>query len=126
MDRHRTERVSEALREELAELIGYELADARLYGITVGEVHVTPDMRHAHVSILMSADSGEGDVAMEALEGARNYLRRQLAARMRLFRVPELHFIRETPGGPADRIEVLLARVRKGRKKVSESSKNSS
>ena len=116
MDRHRTERVSEALREELAELIGYELSDARLSDITVGEVHVTPDMRHAHVSVLTSADPGEGDEAMQALEGARNYLRRQLAARMRLFRVPELHFTRETPGGPADRVEELLERLRKSRK----------
>jgi ribosome-binding factor A len=30
MDSHRTERVSEALREELAEMIAYELSDPRI------------------------------------------------------------------------------------------------
>lgn len=48
---HRTERISEALREELAELIGYELSDPRINFATVSSVEVSPDKRHAFVRI---------------------------------------------------------------------------
>ena len=49
MDSHRTERVSEALREELGEIIAYELSDPRIGDATVTEVLLSPDMRHAQM-----------------------------------------------------------------------------
>jgi ribosome-binding factor A len=117
MDAHRAQRVSDALREELAEIIEYELSDPRLSGVTVTGAHVTPDLRHAQVLIL-SGGSGEQDrQAVEALEHACNYLRHELSRRLRLWRVPELHFAADEPGGAGNRIEVLLERVRKNRKK---------
>ena len=51
MDPHRTERVSEALREELGEMIAYELSDPRVVEATVTEVLVTPGMKHAQVRL---------------------------------------------------------------------------
>ena len=42
MDSHRSERVSEALREELGELIAYELSDPRIGEAVVTEV-LRPD-----------------------------------------------------------------------------------
>lgn len=112
MDTHRAQRVSEALREELAEIIEYELLDPRLAGVTVTDVQVTPDLRHAHVLVAPGRDAPQ---AAEALEHARQYLRRELSGRLRLFRVPELHFEAESAGGRASRVEELLERVRKGR-----------
>lgn len=120
MDSHRAERVSEALREELAQIIGFELADPRLAGVTVSEVRVTPDMRHAHAMVTIPGDEQQRRDAVESLEVARHYLRRELAGRLRMFRVPELHFEEDT--GAGGRIEELLERVRKGRKKASEKS----
>ncbi len=124
MDPHRAERVSEALREELAEIIGYELSDPRLGGVIVTEVHVTPDLRHAQVGITSGKSADE---ALAALEHASNYLRRELAARLRMFRVPELHFEAAGTNGPANRVEELLERVRKSRRRTppGESGQNS-
>ena len=48
---HRVERISEALREELTELIGFELSDPRMGSATVTEVQISPDKRHAFVRI---------------------------------------------------------------------------
>ncbi|MGA2434658.1 MAG: 30S ribosome-binding factor RbfA [Bryobacteraceae bacterium] len=121
MDPHRLGRVTETFREELTEIIVYELTDPRLAGIAMGEIHVTPDMRHAHISVLTDASMQEGAIA--ALVGASDYLRRELAVRTRLFRVPELHFSAEVPGGPAARVEELLRRVQKSRKKSSQDPK---
>jgi ribosome-binding factor A len=120
MDTHRAERVSEALREELAEIIGFEMADPRLANVAVSEVHVTPDLRHAHVVVVIRGDDKQRQEAIESLDTARHYLRRELSGRLRMFRVPELHFEQDT--GAGGRIEELLERVRKSRKKASEKS----
>jgi ribosome-binding factor A len=49
MDEHRTLRVSEAVREELSEVIGFETDDPRLLAVEVTDVHVSPDGRYATI-----------------------------------------------------------------------------
>lgn len=115
MDTHRAERVSEALREELGELIAYELSDPRIGDATITEVLVSPDMRHAQVRLHLSETSREQQDTIRALDGARHFLRRQLAERLNLFRVPELHFEADVNGRDAGRLEQLMKRIRRGR-----------
>ena len=93
MDSHRTERVSEALREELAEMIAYELSDPRIGDVAVTEVLVSPDRKHAQVRLHLS---DEGRKKQESIRSARRarviFFAASLAQRLNLFRVPELHF----------------------------------
>jgi ribosome-binding factor A len=117
MDPHRVERIAEALREELTELVEYELEDPRLNGVTVNGVSVTPDMRHAHALIGTGGTGDEGEGALAALEHASSLIRRELLIRLNLNRLPEIHFVADSPTGPAARVEELLGRVRKARKK---------
>lgn len=121
MDPHRAERLSEALREELAEIIEYELSDPRLGGLSVTAVHLSLDRRRAHVLLVSGGDASQRRGALEGLEHAANYLRREISSRLRLWRVPELHFHVDEPSGPASRVEELLQRVREGQKKDTES-----
>jgi ribosome-binding factor A len=114
MDTHRAERVSEALREELGEIIAYEMSDPRIGEAVVTEVHVSPDMRHAQVHLHLEDDTQEQLQTIRALDGARHFLRRQLAERLNLFRVPELHFEADAAMGTA-KIEHLFKRIRRGR-----------
>jgi ribosome-binding factor A len=118
MDTHRNQRVSEALREELDELIGYELSDPRIGEATVTEVLVSPDMRRAQVRLHLSDKADEQHETILALDGARHFLRRQLAERLNLFRVPELHFEADISSAVTTRMEHLLKRVRRGRPRV--------
>ncbi len=115
MDSHRARRVSEALREELGEMIAYELSDPRVDDATVTEVLVSPDMRHAQVRLHLSNDARQQRAAIQALDGARHFLRRQLAERLSLFRVPELHFEPDVSLSTDARLDHLLKRVRRGR-----------
>jgi ribosome-binding factor A len=114
MDSHRSERVSETLREELSEMIGYELTDPRIGEAIVTEVLLSPNMRHAQVRLHLSNDPGRQQETIRALEGARHFLRRELASRLNLYRVPELHFEADV-GGDSARLDQLLKRVRRGR-----------
>lgn len=117
MDSHRAERVSEALREELVELIEYEMTDPRVAGITVTQVFVDPGLKHAQVRLAMPPDEQARKEALEALEHARNFLKRELAHRLQLYRMPELHFGADLDSGLTKKMDHLMKRVRKGRPK---------
>jgi ribosome-binding factor A len=74
MDEHRTLRVSEAVREELSEIIGFETEDPRLLAVEVTEVHVSQDGRHANVRVGLRGSEKEQDHAsMAALEHASRF-----------------------------------------------------
>jgi ribosome-binding factor A len=115
MDDHRVERVSEAIREELYEIIAFEMEDPRLISVDVTEVHVSPDSRNATVKVVVSGDEHEQAQAMAALDHARHYLRHELARRLNLRRIPELHFTADHWALASDRVELLLKRAKKKR-----------
>jgi len=113
MEDHRARRVSEAVKEELAEIIGFEMEDPRLESVSVTAADVSPDMRHAHVKV--ASDAGQEKKALAALEHAKNFLRHELAARLNLRRIPELHFTPDSHPDADSRIEFLLRRAKRNR-----------
>ncbi len=117
MDPHRHERVAESIREELEELIGYELSDPRIGPASVTEVHISPDYHHANVRLSLGGTPEEQAATLAAINHAKNFLRLQLAERIQLFRAPEIHFEADLPAALAARAPQLLKRIRKGRPK---------
>jgi len=115
MHEHRSQRVSTAVREELSEIIGFELSDPRLAIVDVTDVTVSPDSRHALVKVSLGGDEQEQNQALAALDRARHYLRHELASRLNLRKVPELHFEPDCYPDAATRVEVLLKRAKKKR-----------
>ena len=113
MDEHRARRVSEAVKEELAEIIGFEMEDPRLADVSVTIVEVSPDMRHAHVKV--AVEMGRDKKAIAGLDHAKNFLRHELAARLNMRRSPELHFSVDSHPDADDRIDFLLRRAKRSR-----------
>ncbi|MCS7314468.1 MAG: 30S ribosome-binding factor RbfA [Bryobacterales bacterium] len=108
MHARRAARVAEALRQELAELIGYEMTDPRVAGVTVTRVAVSRDLRRADVRVEAPGGEAGREAALRALKGARHWLRREVAGRLRIWRIPEFHFQadsdrRKTQAQPAER-----------------------
>ncbi|SRR5579871_4622916 len=115
LDPHRTERVSESIREELEELIGYEMSDPRVGPANVAEVHISPDFRHAHVQLLLGGTAEEQSATLEALDHGKQFLRHQLAERLQLFRTPDLHFEPVLAGALGAKVPQILKRIKRGR-----------
>ena len=115
MDERRALRVSEAVREELSEIIGFEMDDPRLAVVDVTEVHLAPGSGHAHVRVGLSGDPQEQQKALAALDHARHYLRHELARRLNMRNVPELHFEPDPWRETTSRVELLLKRAKKRR-----------
>ncbi len=90
----RLQRLNHLFQHELADLIRTELRDPRLGAIvSVTRVDVSPDLENAtaYVSVL-----GEREVkaaTMNALSAAAPFLRHCLVKRVRIRRVPALHFL---------------------------------
>src|SRR4249919_185704 len=103
MEEHRTQRVSQAVRDELAEMIGFEMDDPRLTDVSVTGVEVSPDMRSARVKV--AVDEAMEKKALLALEHAKGFLKHELAGRLNLRRIPDLFFSVDSHPDADSRIE---------------------
>jgi ribosome-binding factor A len=120
MDPRRSERLSQAIREELEEMISYEMGDPRIDVQGVSEVLVSSDGRQARVLLILTSDAKKQQLTIEALNNARGYLRVELGHRLDIFRIPELHFEAAIGAELGPRVAHLLKRVRKGRPRADE------
>lgn len=104
---HRTDRVSAQLRRELGTLVHEAVREHGLPSVSVSDVEVTRDMAHAKVFVtaLMPERSAE---AMKGLKKLAWGLRMELARRVKMRHVPELHFHYDDSVDRGERIETLL------------------
>jgi ribosome-binding factor A len=90
---HRIERVNQLIRQEISQLLQRQVKDPRLESfVAVTEVDTTPDLRYARVFVSYMGSQEERQETLKGLEAAANFLRNQLARRLRLRRIPELSF----------------------------------
>ena len=119
----RPERLGEALKVEISEVVGFELDDPRLEMVTVTEVEVSSDLRDAKVYVLIRGSEEEIDKALKSLRNASTFVRQQVAMNLDLRHAPHVHFVRDTAEENAARVgEILDDLDRKGeiRKEISE------
>ena len=89
--KHRLPRVNELLKRELSDLLNREVSfQAAL--VTVQQVDVTPDLKHAHVFISVIGSEEQARAAMAALHEKRTHLQHLLSKRVILKYTPHLHF----------------------------------
>ena len=89
----RIDRISEEVRRELDAIIREELNDPRIGGTwSLTRVEVTGDLRFAKVYVSVLEDEYR-DPLIEALKGAKGYLRRALGKKMIIRSAPELIFV---------------------------------
>ncbi len=123
MHAHRMERVAEALREEVEEIINYELSDPRIGAVAVTQVLLAPGGRRARILVAPAGETEEQLLCLAALGGARRHVRALLAGRLEMFRIPDLDFEADFSAGAALRLPRLLRRMRKGRPRDQEREK---
>lgn len=107
-------RVGESMRHVLAELLGrHEHLDPLLTAadITVAEVRVSPDLRHA-VAFVIELGGGLRPELAAALDRVAPKLRGELARQLHLKHAPRLSFRADASFDEAARIEGLLTRER--------------
>jgi len=111
----RTIRVGEQIRNDIAELLTFHVRDPGIGFITITQVKVTPDLQQARVYYTTLGDEKARRETQRGLERARPMMRRCLAQRMRLKRVPELQFFFDEAIERQDRIERILLELQSER-----------
>ena len=104
----RPERLAESLKEEISEVVSFELDDPRLEAVTVTDVNVAPDLRDAKVYVLIRGTEGEIGQALAVLQRASPYVRQQVAANLDMRFAPHIHFVRDTAEENAARVGEVL------------------
>jgi ribosome-binding factor A len=108
----RPDRVADQIRSELASLLAREVHDPGIGFVTLTRVQMTPDLQQARVRYTALGDEKARAATARALDRAAPFLRRQLGARLRLRRAPELRFIFDESIAGQDRIEQILNELR--------------
>jgi ribosome-binding factor A len=108
----RPDRVSEAIREEVAMFLADGVKDPRVASlVTVTGVDITRDLRHAKVFVSVMGSDEERDATMEGLASLAHQLRGQIGRALRLRLAPEIAFKLDDSIARAARIEALLAQI---------------
>lgn len=108
----RLERVNAQIKEILAELVP-TLKDPRIGFVTITAVRTSADLGRAEVFYTVLPDDPDTrDAAAAGLRSASGVLRREVGGRLRVRRVPDLHFIRDSVPERGRRIEDLLRDTR--------------
>lgn len=107
----RLARINEQLKREVSRILRHEVRDPRVGVVTVSAVDVVADLAVADVYIRMLGSDAEKEEAMEGLEAAAPYVRRELGKAVQLRHIPELRFREDRSLEHAQRIEEILQRV---------------
>ncbi|MBN1289925.1 MAG: 30S ribosome-binding factor RbfA [Actinobacteria bacterium] len=91
----RIDRVEEACKEELSELLQKEVKDPRVGFVTITRVKVSADLRHAKVYVSVLGEEDEAEQSLEGLNSARGFLKTRLGKHLRLKNLPDIEFVRE-------------------------------
>ncbi|MBU2971284.1 30S ribosome-binding factor RbfA [Pseudoalteromonas sp. C2R02] len=94
----RTDRVSQSIQKEIAQILQREIKDPRLGFVTVSAVEVSRDLSYARIfiTILDQKDEDSGKKSVAILNDATGYIRSLLGKRIRARIMPELKFVLDT------------------------------
>jgi len=107
----RARRVADRIAEEIADILLKEVEDKRLNQVSVMGVRVDRELAFATIYISSYLAETEDSEILRALEGARGFLRSQLAARIPLRSFPQLRFRLDTASEYGARIDELLEEI---------------
>jgi len=114
----RGERIAEQIQRDLSDILATEVTDPRLEAVAITRVLLSGDRKNAKVLFLAKGKgASERDLSV-ALRHAADFLRVELAQRLQTRVTPHLVFYPDRDQKGFERIETLLARLKKRAKKI--------
>ncbi len=86
------QRMAERIRSILSDLLRSEVRDPRLRNVTVTRVKLDQELQFADVYVNALGDESRQKEVIAGLDRSKGFLRRALAARVRLRQTPDMHF----------------------------------
>jgi ribosome-binding factor A len=108
----RQQKVQNALKREISDIIQNELKDPRLGFVTITGVEISPDLKFAKVFFSVLGKDEDYKKTKQALDSGLGFIRRLIAQRIKLRLVPELMFKEDKSAEYSIRIEELLNQIK--------------
>lgn len=90
---HRVERIARIIKEEASQVLLQETWDPRIGFITVTEVKLSGDIRHARILVSVMGSDNDKRTTMRGLDATRGYVQRAIARRLKTRTTPHIEFV---------------------------------
>ncbi|CAK1222397.1 MULTISPECIES: 30S ribosome-binding factor RbfA [Fructobacillus] len=110
----RAGRLAQEIQKDVTDLILKRVNDPRVQDVTVTSVEVSGDLQIATIYYSILSDyASDRKKAQAGLEAASGLIRRELGARLTVYKIPELHFVLDSSIQYGDHIEELIRGLHK-------------
>lgn len=120
MREKRVQRIGEELRRVISDIIRSKIKDPRIPEIiSVTNVLVTKDLSFAKIFVEIMGTKEEQEAALEGLNSAKGFIRKEISSEVKLRQMPELIFILDETLDINLKMEKLIEEVNHGNDKIS-------
>ncbi|MHA3225349.1 30S ribosome-binding factor RbfA [Globicatella sulfidifaciens] len=106
-------RVKQEILREVNRILMREIKDPRVEGVTITDVDLTGDLQQATIYYSTLSDkAGARQKEQAGLEAVTGIVRSELGKAIKLYKVPELKFERDTSVDYGNRIDALLDKIK--------------
>jgi ribosome-binding factor A len=117
MSNPRIARLRELVKKETSAILQREMKDPRIGFVSVTDVELSADLRHAKIFVSIFGDAEAKARTMEGLASAQGFIRTELAKRIRLRYVPDVLFKMDESIERGARVDELLRTVARAEKR---------
>ena len=110
MKQTRVERINSEIRKELSDILLNKINDPRVKGlVSVVNVDTTNDLSHCKIDLsVFSGNKQQDKITFETISSMNGFIRKELARRVDLRIVPELHFRFDEGFDQSEKINKLI------------------
>lgn len=120
MREKRVQRIGEELRRVISDIIRSKIKDPRIPEIiSVTNVLVTNDLSFAKIFVEIMGTKEEQEAALEGLNSAKGFIKKEISSEVKLRQMPELIFILDETLDINLKMEKLIEEVNHGNDKFS-------
>ena len=113
----RTDRVGMEIKREVNEILQKKVRDPRVQGVTITDVQMLGDLSVAKVYYtILSNLASDNQKAQIGLEKATGTIKRELGRNLKLYKIPDLIFVKDESieyGNKIDEMLVIWIRIKK-------------
>lgn len=107
---YRLDKVASLLKEELSLIFLHRVQDSEVGLVTVTNVKVSPDLQHSKI-YLSVYDKNKRDKVLDKVNNLKKIIRSELASKVQLRYIPELHFFIDDTLDYVEKIEGLFKQI---------------
>lgn len=107
----RTDRLDSLFQKEIQSIIQFDLTNSEIGFATVSEVKISPDLSQARIYISFLGPKKENSI--EAIRRCKGYIKKELAHRISIRKIPDLEFVVDDSLEKAEHIEEIIRKNHK-------------